>query len=112
MERERIWYSKEIADDKKAKKEYKRVADLAKLTLKFNKKIEVFSENQNRVVGYVKDPEEGITPGWCGVDFLMDDFVPDMYFQKSGNIKEITFGTVIDTKHENQEIEIVDQLVI
>ena len=112
MEVERIWFTKNLQDDKKAKKEYKRIADLAKLTLKFNKKIEVFSIIQNQIVGYVKDSEEGIIPGWCGVDFIMDDYVPDFYFKKTGLVNDITFGTIIDSKHENQEIEIVDQLII
>lgn len=113
MVRERLYYKDEsIKDDKEGKKEYKRIADLAKLTLKFYKKIEVYSESQKQVVAYVKDSEEGINPGWCGIDFLLDDMIPDLYFENGGMIKKITFGTVIDSKHEDQEIEIVDQLVI
>lgn len=114
MVRERIYYQDEKLneDSKAAKKEYKRIADLAKLTLKFNKKVEVYSEKEQQVVAIVKDQEEGITPGWCGIDFLLDDMIPDMYFERGGMIKEITYGTIIDSKHENQEIEIVDQLVI
>ena len=112
MVRERIFYKKNIKDDKKAKKEYKRISELAKLTLKFDKKIEVFSEKENRVVAYIKDGEEGITPGWLGIEFLMDDFIPEFYFEKNGVVKDITYGIVIDSKHENQEVEIVDQLII
>lgn len=106
----KIFYSSG-ANDAAAKKRNKAIADAAKATIKEYGYIEVWSSVSKQPVAKIKNPET-ILPGWGGIDFELDDEINPALSEKGCLVKEIVFGKIVDTKHENQEIEGIDRIII
>lgn len=105
-----LWYNSE-GSELIDKKKNKRIADIAKLTIKEMKYIDVWSSKTKQYEGKIKDPEK-IIPYWSGVSFELFDDIDPSFCEKRGVIKEIIFGKIIDTKHENQEVDAIDRIII
>ena len=98
-------------NDAAAKKENKMIAEAAKATIKEIGYIEVYSLKTKQREIKISN-EEGIVPYWSGVNFELDDEIDSSLCEKRGTVKEIVFGTIIDSKHENQEIRGIDRIII
>lgn len=106
MSVEMIYYRNE--DDKKGNK---KLAEALELSIKQFGKVDVVSSKTNQVETQIGKKSE-IRPGWNGIEIDIEEVLADYMFEKSPLIKEMVMGTVIDTKHENQELEAVDYILI
>lgn len=106
----KLWYNSD-GSDIVAKKKNKKIADLAKLTIKEMGYVEVWSSKTKQLEAKIKDPEK-IEPYWSGIDFELYDEIDPTLCEKRGIVKEIIMGKMIDTKHENQEIDAIDRIII
>lgn len=95
MEICRILYTTEPTQ--KSKKECKKIAEIAKATIKEFGKIEVRSAKTNEAIGYIKN-KETILPFWSSVDFEVDDYLEPSKLTKNGMVQEIKYGYTIDKK--------------
>ncbi len=98
-------------NDAEAKKKNKAIAEAAKATIKELGYIEVISSKTGQREIKISN-EEGVVPYWGGVNFELDDEIDPSLCEKRGLVKEIVFGTIIDSKHENQEIRGIDQIIM
>lgn len=106
----RLFYASKDSD-LAAKKRNKLIADAAKATIKEFGSIEVWSSISGQLEGKIKNPET-ILPGWGGVNFELDDEINPALAVKGCLIQKIEFGKIIDSKHENQEIEGIERIII
>lgn len=106
----KIFYASKT-NDIAAKKKNKSIADAAKATIKEYGYIEVWSSITGCQEAKIKNSET-ILPGWGGIDFELDDEIDQRLSEKGCLIKEIVFGKIIDTKHENQEIDGIERIII
>lgn len=96
--KEKIYWSSEIEDTKKSKKECKEIAEGAKLVIKEIGQVEIISKKTNEPVGYVTNPDN-IINGWCGIDFVFDDPIADyVVTQKPELVFEKVEGSGVDKK--------------
>lgn len=106
----KIFYASKT-NDLAAKKRNKAIAEAAKATIKEYGYIEVWSSVSGCQETKIKNPET-ILPGWGGIDFELDNEINPALSEKGCLVKDIVFGKLIDTKHENQEIEGVERIII
>lgn len=106
----KIWFDSGTKDIV-AKKKNKAIADAAKNTIKELGYIEVYSSKTNMREMKISN-EETVVPYWGGVDFELDDEIDSSLCERRGLVKEIVFGKIIDTKHENQEINGIERIII
>lgn len=107
----KIYYQTKIQDQNLAKKDNKRLAEAAKNTIREYRSIDVYSSVVKRVVGYVKNAET-IRPGWGGVEFEADDEIEPATFSQGCLVQDIEEGKIIDTKHDDAEIDGITRIVI
>lgn len=105
-----IFYCSE-KNDAAAKKKNKAIADAAKATIKEMGYIEVYSSKTGNCEMKIKN-EETIIPYWGGVNFELYDEIDSSLCEKRGLVKEIIMGKIIDSKHENQEINGIERIII
>lgn len=104
----RLIYQSE-GSDIKAKKANKKLADIAKNTIKELGKIEIRSSISNERIGCIKN-KETILPFWSCVDFEAEDFMPDNLLKENGKIQDIKYSYTIDKK--GQEVPVIECLLV
>lgn len=98
-------------NDAAAKKENKRIAEAAKLTIKEVGPIDVISSKTGGVVAIINN-KDTIIPYWGGVNFELSDEIDSALCEKRGLVKEICYGTIPDKKDPKAEARGIEKIII
>lgn len=98
-------------NDAAAKKENKRIAEAAKLTIKEVGPIDVISSKTGGVVAIINN-KDTIIPYWGGVNFELSDEIDSALCEKRGLVKEICYGAIPDKKDPKVEARGIEKIII
>lgn len=109
---EKIFYRNEKFNngEKSCKKYYKNFCNLLKNNKKYKIFPEVYSLKNNQTVGQVSLSIELTESFWTYIDFVLEEPIRDIYFQKCGVAQEIIVEKSISK--DDQEFEYISKIII